>query len=85
MSNENGAEQSLIEQLAALKAENEQLKAKKVSPLSCKVSQKGAVSVYGLQRFPVTLYAQQFERLLGHGNAIRQFIADNAGQLTTKD
>ena len=45
--------------------------------LSCKVSQKGAVSVYGLQRMPVTLYAEQWERLLGFADTIREFIKDH--------
>jgi hypothetical protein len=43
-------------------------------PLSCKQSEKGALSVYGLQRMPVTLYAEQWERLLGFGEEIKGFI-----------
>ncbi len=43
--------------------------------LSCKVSEKGAVSVYGLQRMPVTLYAEQWERLLAFAEEIKSFIA----------
>jgi len=45
--------------------------------LSCKVSEKGAVSVYGLQRMPVTLYAEQWERLLAFGGEIKDFIANH--------
>lgn len=52
--------------------------------LYCKVSQKGAISVYGLQRMPVTLYAQQWERLLDFGDEIRQFLQENESQLTRK-
>ena len=53
--------------------------------LSLKVSEKGAVSVYGLNaRFPVTLYAEQWERVLGMGDQIRGFIQQNAGRLTKK-
>ena len=46
-------------------------------PLSCKQSEKGGVSVYGLQRMPVTLYAEQWERLLGFADTIREFIKDH--------
>ena len=48
-------------------------------PLSCKQSEKGGVSVYGLQRMPVTLYAEQWERLLGFADTIREFIKDHPG------
>ena len=62
----------------------EQFEDKKRGELYCKVSQKGAVSVYGLQRMPVTLYAQQWERLLDISDEIRKFIKDNNSQLTRK-
>jgi len=52
--------------------------------LSCKVSQKGAVSVYGLQRMPVTLYVEQWERLLEFGDALKAFIAAQNGSLSRK-
>ena len=45
------------------------------APLSCKQSEKGAVSVYGLQRMPVTLYAEQWERLLAFAEEVKKFIA----------
>ena len=48
-------------------------------PLSCKQSEKGAVSVYGLQRMPVTLYAEQWERLLGFAEEIKGFIKSHPG------
>ena len=47
--------------------------------LYCKVSEKCAISVYGLQRMPVTLYAEQWERLLGFADTIREFIKDHPG------
>lgn len=72
-------------ELERLKAENEALKQKSARGLSIKVSQKGAVSVYGLGRFPVTLYREQWERLLESADDIRDFIADNAAQLKTRD
>lgn len=54
--------------------------------LSCKVSEKGAVSVYGLQaRFPVTLYAEQWTRLLDFGDNLKEFMKENAGKLKRKD
>jgi hypothetical protein len=52
--------------------------------LRCKVSEKGAVSVYGLQRMPVTLYMEQWGRLLDFADNIRQFIKDNEGDLSRK-
>ena len=71
-------------ELERLKAENEQLKTKKAKPFGLKVSAKGAVSVYGMGRFPVTLYKQQWERLLDHTDDIKSFIKDNEADLTTK-
>ena len=68
------------EQLIALLA-----KATAPKALTMKVSDKGALSVYGLGRFPVTLYRGQWERLLSHSDAIRAFIATNATLLATKD
>lgn len=52
--------------------------------LYCKVSEKGGVSVYGLQRMPVTLYMEQWDRLLSYGDEIRKFIAANSGKLKRK-
>jgi hypothetical protein len=53
--------------------------------LYCKVSEKGAVSVYGLQRMPVTLYLEQWQRLLDFGDQIREFIKENDSRLKRKD
>lgn len=53
--------------------------------LRCKVSEKGALSVYGLGRFPVTLYRGQWEHLLAFADKIRDFIAANEGALKVKD
>lgn len=52
--------------------------------LYCKVSQKGAISVYGLQRMPVTLYVEQWERLLDIADEIRQFAKDHDSELARK-
>ncbi len=53
--------------------------------LYCKVSEKGACSVYGLQRMPVTLYIEQWKRLLDYGDDIRKFLSDNEGSLKKKE
>ena len=71
-------------QLAAARAENERLvklTQKRVVPLSFKVSEKGCVSVYGLQRFPVSLRAAQWERILDAADKIRDFVKVNQRQL----
>lgn len=52
--------------------------------LYCKVSQKGAISVYGLQRMPVTLYVEQWEKLLGFADEIKEFARDHDSELTRK-
>jgi len=53
--------------------------------LYCKVSEKGAVSVYGLQRMPVTLYVEQWERLLGFADDVKQFLKEHDSELKRKD
>lgn len=53
-------------------------------PIRFKVSEKGAVSVYGLQKFPVTLYRDQWEQVFGFADKVRQFIKDNDADLLTK-
>jgi hypothetical protein len=67
-----------------LRAENEALKAKISRPTSIKVSEKGAVSVYGLGRFPVTLYKEQWLKLLSMAEDIKTFIAENEARLKVK-
>lgn len=68
-----------------LEAEIAQRKAHGNNKLSIKLSSKGGVAVYGLGRFPTTLYKSQWERLMEIVPAIKQFIADNEGQLASKD
>jgi hypothetical protein len=53
--------------------------------LYCKVSEKGAISVYGLQRMPVTLYVEQWERLLDFADEVRKFMKENDSKLKRKD
>jgi hypothetical protein len=77
---------AMAEELERLKAENEQLKAKRKGPgeIFFKVSEKGALSVYGLGRFPVTLYKEQWERLLVKIEDLKRFIKDNESKLRTR-
>jgi hypothetical protein len=71
-------------ELERLRAENERLKNRSTRGVSLKVSEKGGVSVYGLGRFPVTLYKEQWTRLLDMADDIRAFIRENEGRLKTK-
>lgn len=72
-------------ELERLRAENERLKAQRKAGLTMKVSPKGALSVYGLGRFPVTLYKEQWLRLLEMADDIRGFVRENESALKTKD
>ena len=58
--------------------------ANKPRTLTLKVSEKGAVSLYGMGKFPVTLYGSQWERLLNNADAIRAFLKANAALLSVK-
>ena len=69
-----------VDEANHLLAENEQ----KRGTLYCKVSQKGALSVYGLQRMPVTLYVEQWERLLDFADEIRSFAEEHKAELSRK-
>ena len=79
----------MMKEIETLKAQNAILQAraeaKKPSVLTCKVSIKGAVSLYGLARFPVTLYSEQWQKLLQRKDEILAFIDANKSQLSTKD
>ncbi len=76
-----------------LQAENERLRAENESlkkpaargAMSLKVSEKGALSVYGMGRFPVTLYREQWEKLLGMSDEIRKFISEHDADLKKKE
>ena len=75
------AGQLSVEEAKSLIAETEP----KRGSLYCKVSEKGAVSVYGLQRMPVTLYMEQWGRLLDFGDEIRTFVKENESKLKRKE
>jgi hypothetical protein len=78
------AEEDLKAELERLKAENERLKSRSSRGVTLKVSEKGGVSVYGLGRFPVTLYKEQWTRVLDMAEDIRAFMKENDAKLKTK-
>jgi hypothetical protein len=78
------SDDDLRAELERLKAENERLKSQRGRTATLKVSEKGGVSVYGLGRFPVTLYKEQWAKLLGMADEIRAFIAEHDAQLKAK-
>jgi len=78
-------EEVLLAELEKLKAENAGLKKASARGISLKVSQKGALSLYGMGRFPVTLYKEQWIKILDMADVIRAFIADNQAQLKEKE
>jgi len=80
---------AILQNLAQAQAEIDALKAQlalanRPKAITMKVSEKGALSLYGLGRFPITLYRGQMERLLDHAPAIRAFIETNAALLSVK-
>lgn len=79
------SDETLKVELERLRAENAALKSRGQRSVSLKVSEKGGVSVYGLGRFPVTLYKEQWARLLDMADDIRAFIRENEPRLKTKE
>jgi hypothetical protein len=77
-------EEDLKAELERLRNENAALKKGAASGISMRVSEKGALSVYGMGRFPVTLYKEQWLKLLDMADDIRKFISANDAQLKTK-
>lgn len=79
------AQEDLKAELEKLRAENERLKGQqRGGPVSLKVSEKGGVSVYGLGRFPVTLYKEQWTKLLAMAEDIRAFLKEHDAELKAK-
>ena len=78
------SDDDLKAELERLRTENERLKQRGSRAMSLKVSEKGGVSVYGLGRFPVTLYKEQWAKLLDMADEIRAFIKDNESKLKSK-
>jgi hypothetical protein len=79
------SDEELRAELARLKEENAALKQGAARGVSMKVSEKGGLSIYGLGRFPVTLYKEQWTKLLDMADEIRQFIAANQSKLKSKE
>jgi len=79
------SEEELKSEIERLRAENENLKKPARGQTSLKVSEKGALSVYGMGRFPVTLYREQWEKLLSMSDQIREFIRENDAALKKKE
>lgn len=78
------SDENMQAELERLRAENERLKNRGTRGVSMKVSEKGGLSVYGLGRFPVTLYKEQWTKLLDMADDIRAFIKENDAKLKTK-
>ncbi len=79
------ADDTVQVELERLRAENEILKNRATKGMTLKVSEKGGVSVYGLGRFLVTLYKEQWQKLLDMANDIRAFITEHEAELKTKE
>jgi hypothetical protein len=79
------SEEDLKSEIERLRAENESLKKPARGHVYLKVSEKGGLSVYGMGRFPVTLYREQWEKLLGMAEEIRSFIRENDQSLKKKE
>ena len=77
--------EDLKEELERLRAENDALRRPERGKLWMKVSEKGALSVYGMGRFPVTLYKEQWLRLLTIADELKEFIKANDERLKSKD
>jgi hypothetical protein len=78
-------ENDLQAEIARLKAENERLKDQRAHRVALKVSEKGGLSVYGLGRFPVTLYKEQWTKLLDMADDIRAFIRAHDAELKARE
>lgn len=81
----SNSSEDLKAEIERLKAENAALKKPARGTLSMKVSDKGALSIYGMGRFPVTLYKEQWLKLLAIADDIKKFIEENDSRLKTKD
>jgi hypothetical protein len=78
------SDEDLRAELERLRKENESLKKGAAKGVSLKVSEKGGVSVYGLGRFPITLYKEQWAKLLDLSDQIKAFIAEHESELKSK-
>ncbi|AXC16255.1 hypothetical protein ACPOL_7057 (plasmid) [Acidisarcina polymorpha] len=79
------AESDLQAEIARLRAENDRLKGRSERGVTMKVSEKGALSVYGLGRFPITLYKEQWRKVLSMAAEIEEYIQENDSKLKAKE
>jgi hypothetical protein len=79
------SDDDLKKELERLRNENAALKKGAATGITMKVSEKGGLSVYGMGRFPITLYKEQWLKLLDMSDAIRAFIAANEATLKVKE
>jgi len=79
------SDQEMKAELERLRSENSALKKGAATGITMKVSEKGGLSVYGMGRFPITLYKEQWLKLMDMSDAMRAFIAANDSLLKTKD
>ncbi len=79
------SDDDLKAELERLRSENAALKKGAATGVTMKVSEKGALSIYGMGRFPVTLYKEQWLKLLAMSDDIQAFIVANEGRLKTKE
>ncbi len=78
------SDEEMKAELERLRAENEALKAKSQKAIRLQVSAKGGVSLYGIRRFPITFYKEEWDQILGMADEIRDFIAENESELKTR-
>jgi hypothetical protein len=79
------SDEDLKAEIERLRAENDKLKSKSVRGVSLKVSEKGGLSLYGMGRFPVTLYKEQWRKILEMAPEIEAFIQQNESLLKAKE
>ncbi|MDJ0851428.1 MAG: hypothetical protein QNK04_23885 [Myxococcota bacterium] len=77
--------EDLQQRIAELEAQLEEEKGKSRKDSYLKVSAKGGVSLYGIRRFPVTFYVEEWSRILDMADEIRAFMRENEGELKRKD
>lgn len=79
------SDENMQEEMERLRAENESLRKHTQKKEGLRVSEKGAVSLYGIRRFPITFYADEWRRILGMREEIQAFIEQNHDSLKSKD
>ncbi len=78
------ADEDIQAELERLRRENEELKQRGKKEIRLAVSQKGGASLYGIRRFPITFYKEEWERILGMADEIKAFLSEHEGELKSK-